>query len=93
MSEHGPVVLVGHSLGGSTVTRVANAVPELLERLVYISAFCCTQVASPLEALGLPEAQAEMPPGLATGSSVTGSGCSPTGAPPWVTRRRPVTAS
>jgi pimeloyl-ACP methyl ester carboxylesterase len=45
VAEHGPVVLVGHSLGGSTVTRVANAAPELLARIVYLSAYCC--VASP----------------------------------------------
>jgi pimeloyl-ACP methyl ester carboxylesterase len=41
VAEHGPVVLVGHSLGGSTVTRVANAAPELLARIVYLSAYCC----------------------------------------------------
>ncbi|MGW4485847.1 alpha/beta hydrolase [Amycolatopsis sp. NPDC004368] len=39
--EHGPVILVGHSRGGLTVTSVANAVPELLERTVYVSAWCC----------------------------------------------------
>ncbi|WP_189173419.1 alpha/beta hydrolase [Streptomyces lasiicapitis] len=36
----GRVVLVGHSMGGLSVTRVANAVPELLEHLVYMSAVC-----------------------------------------------------
>jgi pimeloyl-ACP methyl ester carboxylesterase len=41
VAEHGPVVLVGHSLGGSTVTRVANAAPELLAEVVYLSAYCC----------------------------------------------------
>ncbi|HEY3608829.1 MAG TPA: alpha/beta hydrolase [Pseudonocardiaceae bacterium] len=40
-AKHGPVVLVGHSLGGSTVTRVANASPDLLARVVYLSAYCC----------------------------------------------------
>jgi len=45
VAEHGPVVLVGHSLGGSTLTRVANAAPELLARIVYLSAYCC--VSSP----------------------------------------------
>ncbi|HWD01554.1 MAG TPA: alpha/beta hydrolase [Amycolatopsis sp.] len=39
--EHGPVVLVGHSRGGMVVTSVANAAPELLERTVYASAWCC----------------------------------------------------
>ncbi|MGY1690697.1 alpha/beta fold hydrolase [Geodermatophilus sp. SYSU D01105] len=32
--EHGPVVLVGASRGGLTVTAVRNAVPELVDRLV-----------------------------------------------------------
>lgn len=40
VSEHGPVVLVGHSFGGIVVTGVGNAVPELLERMVYIAAQC-----------------------------------------------------
>ncbi|KOX22503.1 esterase [Saccharothrix sp. NRRL B-16348] len=39
--KHGPVVLVGHSRGGMTLTGVANAVPELLHRVVYVSAWCC----------------------------------------------------
>lgn len=42
--EHGPVVLVGHSRGGMTVTGVANAVPDLLHRVVYVSAWCCVDV-------------------------------------------------
>lgn len=41
VAEHGPVVLVGHSLGGSTVTRVANTAPDLLTHVVYLSAYCC----------------------------------------------------
>ncbi|MGA3525145.1 alpha/beta fold hydrolase [Melissospora conviva] len=40
--EHGPVILVGHSRGGLTLTGVGNAAPELIDRLVYISAWCCT---------------------------------------------------
>lgn len=38
---HGPVVVVGHSLGGMTLTGLGNTVPELVDRLVYISAWCC----------------------------------------------------
>ncbi|SCL15782.1 alpha/beta hydrolase [Micromonospora inyonensis] len=38
---HGPVILVGHSRGGITLTGVGNAAPELVDRLVYISAWCC----------------------------------------------------
>ncbi len=35
----GPVVLVGQSLGGLTVTAVAEAIPDRLRAIVYISAF------------------------------------------------------
>jgi pimeloyl-ACP methyl ester carboxylesterase len=36
---NGKVVLVGHSLGGITVSPVAEAVPELLHAAVYLTAF------------------------------------------------------
>jgi len=36
---NGRVVLVGHSWGGLTISRVAEAVPELLQSVVYLSAF------------------------------------------------------
>lgn len=35
----GPVVLVGHSLGGATLNVVGEAMPELVSRLVYLTAF------------------------------------------------------
>lgn len=38
---HGPVVLVGTSRGGLTLTAVGNNAPELVDRLVYVSAWCC----------------------------------------------------
>jgi pimeloyl-ACP methyl ester carboxylesterase len=41
---HGPVVLVGASRGGLTLTAVGNALPELIDRLVYVSAWCCVDV-------------------------------------------------
>lgn len=34
-----PVVLVGHSLGGGTISLVAEARPEKVKRLVYLTAF------------------------------------------------------
>jgi pimeloyl-ACP methyl ester carboxylesterase len=37
--QHGPVVLVGHSRGGITITAVANDRPELVDRIVYVSAW------------------------------------------------------
>ncbi|MFC4087134.1 alpha/beta fold hydrolase [Amycolatopsis samaneae] len=42
---HGPVVLVAHSFGGLVTTGVANAAPELVDRLVYIAAQCPVELA------------------------------------------------
>ncbi|MFD0023402.1 alpha/beta hydrolase [Streptomyces sp. NPDC058382] len=38
--RNGPTVLVAHSRGGITATAVANARPELIDRIVYVSAWC-----------------------------------------------------
>ncbi|MFF0486533.1 alpha/beta hydrolase [Streptomyces sp. NPDC004435] len=40
LAGHGPVVLAGNSLGGLTLTAVVNAAPELVHRVVYLSALC-----------------------------------------------------
>jgi pimeloyl-ACP methyl ester carboxylesterase len=40
-SELGPVILVGTSRGGLTLTAMDNVVSELIDRIVYISAWCC----------------------------------------------------
>ncbi|MGP3956072.1 alpha/beta fold hydrolase [Nonomuraea sp. 3N208] len=55
VSRYGPVILVGGSLGGSTITKVADEVPDLIDRLVYVSAYCCTNLRSPAEYLETPE--------------------------------------
>ncbi len=36
------VILVGHSLGGLTITLVGERVPQAIHRLVYLTAFCPT---------------------------------------------------
>lgn len=61
-AQHGPVVLVGHSLGGSVVTRVANENPALLAGIAYVSGFCCTELDSPLAYLGTDEARENAAP-------------------------------
>ncbi|GAA1226226.1 hypothetical protein GCM10009676_05220 [Prauserella halophila] len=38
--EHGPVVVVGHSRGGLPLTTLLSTEPELVDRAVYISAWC-----------------------------------------------------
>ncbi|GAV45089.1 alpha/beta hydrolase [Streptomyces acidiscabies] len=55
VAEHGPVVLVGASLGGTTITGVGNTVPDLVDRLVYISAWSCVQRSNPIEYMQEPE--------------------------------------
>jgi len=59
----GPVVLVGHSLGGATLTAVAEAEPTLIRRLVYLTAFVPVMRPTPLDYIQLPSmATAEVPP-------------------------------
>ncbi|MDX3587429.1 alpha/beta hydrolase [Streptomyces europaeiscabiei] len=38
--RNGPTILVAHSRGGITTTAVANARPELIDRIAYVSAWC-----------------------------------------------------
>ncbi|MGA5067815.1 alpha/beta hydrolase [Streptomyces exfoliatus] len=45
IAPRGPVVLVGNSLGGLTISAVANAAPGLLHRVVYLSALCLSDPA------------------------------------------------
>ncbi|MEU4312413.1 alpha/beta hydrolase [Nocardia sp. NPDC024068] len=61
--RHGPVILVGHSLGGVTIGLVGNAIPEAIQRMVYLSAFCPSTPDAP-SAMALsqtPEAMKEVP--------------------------------
>ncbi|MFG3340310.1 alpha/beta hydrolase [Glycomyces sp. NPDC048151] len=52
--QNGPVIAVAHSRGGVTLTAVANRHPELLDRLVYASAWCCVEH-TPREYVARPE--------------------------------------
>ncbi|GGY19652.1 alpha/beta fold hydrolase [Streptomyces djakartensis] len=38
--RNGPVILVAHSRGGLTATVAANARPDLIDRIVYVAAWC-----------------------------------------------------
>jgi pimeloyl-ACP methyl ester carboxylesterase len=53
--RHGPVILAGASQGGVTVSRVGNAVPELLDRVVYVAAYCCVELPSMVDYFAVPE--------------------------------------
>jgi pimeloyl-ACP methyl ester carboxylesterase len=58
---HGPVVLVGHSRGGLTLTAVGNAVPELVDRLVYVGAWCCVAATVSEYSAGPEDAESLLP--------------------------------
>ena len=51
-----PAILTGHSMGGMVVTQAAARHPELVERLIYVSAFCPQPGQSLIEITQLPEA-------------------------------------
>lgn len=51
-----PAILTGHSMGGMVVTQAAARRPELVERLVYVSAFCPQPGQSLIQITQLPEA-------------------------------------
>lgn len=59
-AEHGPVILVGASLGGLTITGVGNAVPELIGQIVYLSAWCCVDLPTLADYLSTPEFAGQM---------------------------------
>lgn len=63
VGRFGPVILVGTSGGGATISGVGNSVPHLLAGIVYISAWCCVElpsIAAYLEILGHHDVAATM---------------------------------
>ncbi len=78
LAANGPVVLVGASLGGVTITALANQAPELVDHLVYISAWAPVSKPNPIEYMGEPEFADSLLPsvaGLSVGNpAVIGAG-------------------
>ncbi len=69
----GPVILVGHSLGGATRTAVAEAEPSLIHKLVYVTAFVPVKLDSAVGYIMRPEfAASEVPPLFAADPEVVG---------------------
>ncbi|MET1071779.1 MAG: alpha/beta fold hydrolase [Umezawaea sp.] len=65
VAEFGPVVLYGGSMGGATLNRVGNAVPHLIDRIVYDTAFCCVDLACPEDYFATPEGSTTLAGNLA----------------------------
>jgi pimeloyl-ACP methyl ester carboxylesterase len=55
LSRHGKVTLVGHSFGGLAITQAAEVVPELIDRLVYLTAYVPAQQPNGAALAALPE--------------------------------------
>ncbi|WP_433514691.1 alpha/beta fold hydrolase [Nonomuraea sp. CA-143628] len=53
--QDGPVILAGIDQGGVTVSRVGNAIPDLLDRVVYVAAYCCVDLPNMAAYLATPE--------------------------------------
>jgi pimeloyl-ACP methyl ester carboxylesterase len=62
------VVLVGHSVGGTVITRAAELAPEYVGRLVYLTAFVPVGLASPAAYGALPEFRTGYGEGLFIGN-------------------------
>jgi pimeloyl-ACP methyl ester carboxylesterase len=60
VAPYGPAILVGQSMGGLTLTGTGNAAPELVARLVYITAFCPVELPSVMDYMTTPEAAASL---------------------------------
>ncbi|GII95010.1 esterase [Sinosporangium siamense] len=68
VANYGPVILVGGSMGGATITKAADEVPKLIDRLVYSSAFICSKMRTIVDYLSTPEASTSLLFGLAKGA-------------------------
>jgi pimeloyl-ACP methyl ester carboxylesterase len=56
----GPVVVVAHSAGGATLTRVAQMAPDLVAHAVYLSAAMPPSGVSALECISSPESEGNL---------------------------------
>jgi len=74
LAQSGPITLVGHSFGGLTITLVAERVPHLIHRLVYLTAFCPVLLPSATAYNALPENGPSLSPTIYIGDpSQTGA--------------------
>lgn len=55
-SDRRPTILVGHSMGGTVITRAAQLAPDQIDHLVYLAAVAPTRLPTATQYLTLPEA-------------------------------------
>lgn len=59
----GPVILVGHSMGGASLSRVGDAVPHLVGHICYMAAYCCSRALPTInECMTAPESDSAIVP-------------------------------
>ena len=75
MARHGTVTLVGHSFGGLAITAAAEASPDLIDRLVYLTAYVpVPDLPNAVALASLPEGQASISGAILIGDPrVTGA--------------------
>jgi pimeloyl-ACP methyl ester carboxylesterase len=71
LARHGKVTLVGHSFGGLAITQAAEAVPDLIERLVYLTAYVPAQQATGAALAALPEGASALSGAILVGDPMT----------------------
>ena len=75
MARHGKVTLVGHSFGGLAITAAAEATPDLIDRLVYLTAYVpVPDLPNAVALASLPEGQSSISGAILIGDPrVTGA--------------------
>jgi pimeloyl-ACP methyl ester carboxylesterase len=67
----GPVIMVGHSLGGATLTAVGEAIPKNVKKLIYMTAFAPVKFPDVITYLQQPNfSTSEVPPLFAADPNV-----------------------
>ncbi|MQA09673.1 MAG: alpha/beta fold hydrolase [Pseudonocardiaceae bacterium] len=68
VARNGPVVLVGGSMGGATISLVGNQIPDLIDRIVYDAALCCVDLPTMTDYFTTAEGSTSLAPLLAGGA-------------------------
>jgi pimeloyl-ACP methyl ester carboxylesterase len=71
LAQHGKVTIVGHSFGGLAITKAAEEVPELIDRLVYLTAYVPAQQPNGAALAALPEGASSLSAAILIGDPMT----------------------
>jgi pimeloyl-ACP methyl ester carboxylesterase len=71
LARYGKVTVVGHSFGGLAITKAAEEVPELIDRLVYLTAYVPAQQPNGAALAALPEGASSLSAAILIGDPMT----------------------